>query len=177
MRLPDGSAVQSSDYKPLETIVSKAVKERQKFERLVMTKDELLEMFKYNKYKQHIIKDKIPDGTSTTVYRNGPLIDLCRGPHVPDTSRIETFQIMKNSASYFLGDAANDSLQRIYGISFPDKKQMAAHLKFLEEAAKRDHRLIGKNQELFYFEDVSPGSAMWLRECSIPCCPACYRKT
>lgn len=71
---------------------------------------------------------------------------------------------MKNSASYFLGDAANDSLQRIYGISFPDKKQMAAHLKFLEEAAKRDHRLIGKQQELFYFEEASPGSAMWLRE-------------
>lgn len=127
-----------------------------------MTKEELLEMFKYNKYKQHIIKDKIPDGTSTTVYRNGPLIDLCRGPHVPDTGRIETFQIMKNSASYFLGDAANDSLQRIYGISFPDKKQMAAHLKFLEEASKRDHRLIGKQQELFFFDDISPGSAMWL---------------
>lgn len=74
------------------------------------------------RYKQHIINDKIPDGTSTTVYRCGPLIDLCRGPHVPNTGRIKAFEIMKNSASYFLGDAKNDSLQRIYGVSFPDKK-------------------------------------------------------
>ncbi|KAK7992290.1 Bcths1 [Apiospora saccharicola] len=162
MGLPEGAAVQASDWKPIENIVSSIVKEKQKFERLTMTKDELLEMFNYNKYKQHIIKDKIADGTSTTVYRNGPLIDLCRGPHVPDTGRIEAFAVMKNSASYFLGDAKNDSLQRIYGVSFPDKKQMAAHKKFLEEAAKRDHRKIAKDQELFFFDEMSPGSAMWL---------------
>lgn len=162
MALPEGAAVQTTDWKPLETIVSKVVKEKQKFERLVMTKEELLEMFKYNKYKQHIIKDKIPDGTSTTVYRNGPLIDLCRGPHVPDTGRIEAFTILKNSASYFLGNQENDSLQRVYGVSFPDKKQMAEHKKMLEEAAKRDHRKIGKDQELFFFDPVSPGSAFWL---------------
>ncbi|KAK4228182.1 putative threonyl-tRNA synthetase [Podospora fimiseda] len=162
MALPEGAAVQSSDWAPLEAIVSKVVKEKQPFQRLEMSKEDLLKMFSYNKYKQHIINDKIEDGTRTTVYRNGPLIDLCRGPHVPDTSRIEAFAIMKNSSSYFLGDANNDSLQRIYGVSFPDKKQMAAHKKFLEEAAKRDHRLIGKQQELFYFEECSPGSAMWL---------------
>ncbi|KAK3305533.1 uncharacterized protein B0T15DRAFT_200836 [Chaetomium strumarium] len=162
MALPGGAAVQSSDWAPLESIVSKIVKEKQPFQRLEMTKEDLLKMFAYNPYKVHIIKDKIPDGTKTTVYRNGPLIDLCRGPHVPDTSRVEAFAIMKNSSSYFLGDANNDSLQRIYGVSFPDKKQMAAHKKFLEEAAKRDHRLIGKQQELFYFEECSPGSAMWL---------------
>lgn len=69
---------------------------------------------------------------------------------------------MKNSASYFLGDKDNDSLQRIYGISFPDKKQMAEHKKFLEEAAKRDHRKIGRDQELYFFHELSPGSAMWL---------------
>ncbi|KAF3763622.1 threonyl-tRNA synthetase [Cryphonectria parasitica EP155] len=162
MALPDGAAVQETDWKPLETIVSKVAKEKQKFERLVMTKEELLDMFKYNKYKQHIIKDKIPDGTSTTVYRNGPLIDLCRGPHVPDTGRIEAFSILKNSASYFLGNQENDSLQRVYGVSFPDKKLMAEHKKMLEEAAKRDHRKIGKDQELFFFDPVSPGSAFWL---------------
>ncbi|KAK4246369.1 hypothetical protein C7999DRAFT_33260 [Corynascus novoguineensis] len=162
MALPGGAAVTSSDWAPLESLVSKIVKEKQPFQRLEMSKEDLLKMFAYNPYKVHIIKDKIPDGTKTTVYRNGPLIDLCRGPHVPDTSRIEAFAIMKNSSSYFLGDANNDSLQRIYGVSFPDKKQMAAHKKFLEEAAKRDHRLIGKQQELFYFEECSPGSAMWL---------------
>jgi threonyl-tRNA synthetase len=140
MALPEKAAVESSDYKPLETIVSSIVKEKQVFQRLSLSKEDLLEMFKSNPYKQHIIKDKIPDGTSTTVYRNGPLIDLCRGPHVPHTGRIKQFKVMKNSASYFLGDANNDSLQRIYGVSFPDKDRMQEHLKYLEEAAKRDHR-------------------------------------
>jgi hypothetical protein len=69
---------------------------------------------------------------------------------------------VKNSASYFLGDANNDSLQRVYGISFPDKKQMTDYKKFLEEAAKRDHRKIGKEQELFFFNDLSPGSCFFL---------------
>jgi threonyl-tRNA synthetase len=161
MALPAGAAVQQSDWKPLETIVSRIVKEKQKFERLVISKEDLLEMFKGNPYKQHVIKEKVTE-PSTTVYRNGPLIDLCRGPHVPDTGRIETFAIMKNSASYFLGDPKRDSLQRIYGVSFPDKKQMAEHKKFLEEAAKRDHRKIGREQELFFFHELSPGSAMWL---------------
>ena len=119
-------------------------------------------MFKDNKYKQHIIKDKIPDGSDTTVYRCGPLIDLCRGPHVPNTGRIKAFAIMKNSASYFLGNAENDSLQRVYGVSFPDKKLMDEHKKYLEEAAKRDHRKIGQEQDLFFFHELSPGSCFFL---------------
>lgn len=162
MALPEKAAVESSDYKPLETIVSSIVKEKQVFQRLSLSKEDLLEMFKSNPYKQHIIKDKIPDGTFTTVYRNGPLIDLCRGPHVPHTGRIKQFKVMKNSASYFLGDANNDSLQRIYGVSFPDKDRMQEHLKYLEEAAKRDHRKIGKEQELFFFHEYSPGSCFFL---------------
>lgn len=162
MRLPEGAPVQQADWKPLETIVGKIIKEKQPFERLEMTKEELLEMFKYNEYKRYYIDTKVPDGTSSTVYRNGPLIDLCPGPHIPDTGRVEAFAIEKNSASYWLADQANDSLQRVYGISFPDKKLMAAHKKFLEEAAKRDHRRLGQEQELFFFSDLSPGSAMWL---------------
>lgn len=122
MALPEMAAVTEADHKPLKQIAEKAIKEKQPFERLELSKEDLLEMFAYNKYKQHIIQDKIPDGTRTTVYRCGPLIDLCRGPHVPHTGRIKAFEIMKNSASYFLGDAKNDSLQRIYGVSFPDKK-------------------------------------------------------
>ncbi|OBT64172.1 threonyl-tRNA synthetase [Pseudogymnoascus sp. 23342-1-I1] len=161
MALPEGAAVQQSDWKPIETLFSKIVKEKQQFERLVISKEDLLEMFKGNPYKQHVIKEKVTE-PKTTVYRNGPLIDLCRGPHVPNTGRIETFAIMKNSASYFLGDPKRDSLQRIYGVSFPDKKMMAEHKKFLEEAAKRDHRKIGREQELFFFHEMSPGSAMWL---------------
>ncbi|OTA53020.1 threonyl-tRNA synthetase [Hypoxylon sp. EC38] len=162
MALPGGAAVQQSDWAPLERIVSDIVKDRQRFERLEVSKQDLLDMFSYNKYKQYIISTKIPDGTSTTVYRNGPLIDLCRGPHVPDTGRVEAFSIMKNSASYWLGSQDNDSLQRIYGVSFPDKKKMAEHKKFLEEAAKRDHRKLGKEQELFMFHEMSPGSTFFL---------------
>ncbi|KAI9189803.1 threonyl-tRNA synthetase [Blastocladiella emersonii ATCC 22665] len=162
MAIPSGRPVTQGDYPALETLAGKIAQDKQPFERLVLKKEDLLEMFKHNPYKVHIIQDKIPDGTSTTVYRCGPLIDLCRGPHVPHTGRIKAFSVMKNSASYFLGDAKNDSLQRIYGVSFPDKKQLAEHKKFLEEAAKRDHRKIGREQELFFFHELSPGSAFFL---------------
>ncbi|KAI7867143.1 hypothetical protein BDF14DRAFT_1727140 [Spinellus fusiger] len=160
-------SVTQQDYASLEKLVATISKEKQPFERLVISKENLLEMFKHNPYKVHIIQDKIPDNTSTTVYRCGPLIDLCVGPHVPHTGRVKTLAITKarrrvNSSSYFLGDAKNDSLQRIYGISFPDKKQMTDYKKFIEEAAKRDHRKIGKEQELFFFHELSPGSAFML---------------
>ncbi|KAI0317987.1 hypothetical protein OF83DRAFT_1118571 [Amylostereum chailletii] len=154
--------VSNSDYPALEKVVDSAVKEKQKFERLVVSKEKLLEMFHYNKYKKYLIETKVPDGTSTTVYRCGPMIDLCVGPHIPHTGKIKAFMITKNSSSYFLGDSNNDTLQRIYGISFPDKKQMTEYKAFLAEAAKRDHRKIGKEQELFFFNDLSPGSAFWL---------------
>ena len=155
-------AVSQNDFGSLEKLSTKAIKEKQKFVRLSLTKDQLLEMFAYNKYKVQFILDKIPDGTSTTVYRCGPLIDLCVGPHIPHTGKIKALKVLKNSSSYFLGDAANDSLQRVYGISFPDKKLMDEHLKFLKEASERDHRKIGKEQELFLFNELSPGSAFWL---------------
>ncbi|WFD34886.1 threonine--tRNA ligase [Malassezia cuniculi] len=154
--------VRSEDFAPLETLIGMAIKDKQPFERAVLTKEQLLEMFHYNKYKLHIINSKIPDGTSTTVYRCGPMIDLCIGPHIPHTGRIKAMTVLKNSASYFLGNQANDSLQRLYGISFPDKKQMTEYKKFLEEAAKRDHRRIGREQELFMFHELSPGSCFWL---------------
>lgn len=163
MGIEDGKRVIShSDYGQVEGVVKKVVKEKQKFERLEMTKEELLEMFKYNRYKQYLINTKIPDGTSSTVYRCGALIDLCRGPHVQHTGRIKSFKLVKNSAAYFLGDSNNESLQRLYGVSFPDKARLDAHMKFLEEAANRDHRKIGKEQELFTFNELSPGSAFWL---------------
>ncbi|KIP05628.1 hypothetical protein PHLGIDRAFT_24993 [Phlebiopsis gigantea 11061_1 CR5-6] len=154
--------VTHADYPSLEKVSDLAIKEKQKFERLVVPKETLLEMFAYNKYKKQIIESKIPDGTSTTVYRCGPMVDLCVGPHIPHTGKIKSFMVTKSSASYFLGDPKNDSLQRIYGISFPDKKQMTEYKHFLEEAAKRDHRKIGKEQELFFFNELSPGSAFFL---------------
>ncbi|CAA7269894.1 unnamed protein product [Cyclocybe aegerita] len=154
--------VTNADYPALEKVSESAIKDKQKFERLVVSKEKLLEMFNYNKYKQYLIQTKVPDGTSTTVYRCGPMVDLCVGPHIPHTGKIKAFMITKNSACYFLGDANNDSLQRIYGISFPDKKQLTEYKVFLAEAAKRDHRKIGKDQELFFFNDLSPGSCFFL---------------
>ncbi|KAI9685258.1 MAG: threonyl-tRNA synthetase [Bathelium mastoideum] len=162
MALPNSEVVQPSDWKPLVDIAQKAIKDKAPFERLIITKAELQEMFKNNKYKLHLIDQRVKDGESTTVYRSGVFIDLCRGPHVPNTGRIKTFDILRSSASYFLGDQNNDSVQRIYGISFPDKKQMEEHKKYLEEAAKRDHRRIGKDQELFFFHEFSPGSCFFL---------------
>lgn len=158
----DERVVTNSDYPALEKLSDLAVKEKQRFERLVVSKEKLLEMFKYSKYKTHLIQTKIPDGTSTTVYRCGPMIDLCVGPHIPHTGKIKAFMVTKNSASYFLGDPNGDSLQRIYGISFPDKKQLSEYKEFLAEAARRDHRKIGKEQELFFFNDLSPGSCFFL---------------
>ncbi|KAF8153241.1 hypothetical protein B0H34DRAFT_662629 [Crassisporium funariophilum] len=158
----DERPVTNADYPALEKVSEAAIKEKQKFERLVVSKEKLLEMFNYNKYKKYLIETKVPDGTSTTVYRCGPMVDLCVGPHIPHTGKIKAFMVTKNSASYFLGDSNNDSLQRIYGISFPDKKQLAEYKVFLAEAAKRDHRKIGKDQELFFFNDLSPGSCFFL---------------
>jgi threonyl-tRNA synthetase len=88
-------AVSTDDYAPLEKIAMSAIQEKQPFQRLDLDKNTLLEMFKYSKYKVHFIKDKIPDGGSTTVYRCGPLIDLCTGPHIPHTGRIKAFSVMK----------------------------------------------------------------------------------
>ncbi|CAR21241.1 threonine--tRNA ligase THS1 [Lachancea thermotolerans CBS 6340] len=154
--------VSQNDFPALESVSKNVIKEKQKFERLVMSKEDLLKMFHYSKFKTYLVSTKVPDGGSTTVYRCGKLIDLCVGPHIPHTGRIKAFKLLKNSSCYFLGDSNNDSLQRIYGISFPDKKLMDAHLKFLAEASMRDHRKIGREQELFYFNEMSPGSCFWL---------------
>jgi threonyl-tRNA synthetase len=109
---------------PVEKEVQKIMKAKQKFHRLVVTKEELLELFAGNPFKEQIIKTKIADGTRTTVYKCGDLIDLCRGPHVPHTGRVKAFAATRHSATSWLGDTENDSLQRMYGISFPDKKML-----------------------------------------------------
>jgi threonyl-tRNA synthetase len=79
-------------------------------------------LFKYNPFKHQLISVKVPDGSRTTVYRNGDLIDLCRGPHLPDTSKMKAFSVLRNSSTNWLGNTSNDSLQRVYATAFPDKK-------------------------------------------------------
>ncbi|XP_017718881.1 PREDICTED: probable threonine--tRNA ligase 2, cytoplasmic isoform X2 [Rhinopithecus bieti] len=154
-------AVSSTELSALENICKAIVKEKQPFERLEVSKEILLEMFKYNKFKCRILNEKV-DTATTTVYRCGPLIDLCKGPHVRHTGKIKTIKIFKNSSTYWEGNPEMETLQRIYGISFPDNKMMRTWEKFQEEAKNRDHRKIGKEQELFFFHDLSPGSCFFL---------------
>ncbi|KAI8777464.1 threonine--tRNA ligase, cytoplasmic isoform X1 [Biomphalaria glabrata] len=153
--------VSSNELPDLETLAKNITKEKQLFERLEMTKEDLLKMFEYNEFKQRIINEKI-DTPTTTVYRCGPLIDLCRGPHVRHTGKVKAIAVTKNSSTYWEGNAEAESLQRIYGISFPEPKQLKEWKHFQEEAAKRDHRRIGKEQELFFFHELSPGSCFFL---------------
>ncbi|XP_004056889.4 threonine--tRNA ligase 2, cytoplasmic [Gorilla gorilla gorilla] len=154
-------AVSSTELSALENICKAIIKEKQPFERLEVSKEILLEMFKYNKFKCCILNEKVNTAT-TTVYRCGPLIDLCKGPHVRHTGKIKTIKIFKNSSTYWEGNPEMETLQRIYGISFPDNKMMRDWEKFQEEAKNRDHRKIGKEQELFFFHDLSPGSCFFL---------------
>ncbi|ONH90792.1 hypothetical protein PRUPE_8G074400 [Prunus persica] len=104
----------------------------------------------------------LPADQTITVYRCGPLVDLCRGPHIPNASFIKAFKCLKASAAYWRGNKDRESLQRVYGISYPDKKRLQTHMHKLEEAKKYDHRVLGKNQELFFFDPVSPGSCFFL---------------
>jgi len=150
------------NFAEIENMAKTIVKENQAFERCTMTKQDALDLFSDNPFKVALISSKVPDDALTSVYRNGKFIDLCRGPHVPTTAKFKAFKIMKNSSAYWLGKAENDSLQRLYGVSFPTEKLLKAHLTMLEEAAKRDHRNLGKTQELFFFHPtLSPGSCFW----------------
>ncbi|PFH37643.1 threonyl-tRNA synthetase family protein [Besnoitia besnoiti] len=159
-----GSAtVTEESYAQLEKAAHRVIKEDQPFRRLVCSRQEALELFADNPFKVQLIRSKIPADGRTTVYRCGQLVDLCRGPHVPSTGKVKAFQVSKHSATYWLGRQNLDSLQRVYGVSFPDKKQLKEYLQLLEEAKKRDHRVVGQNLHLFFFDtNVSPGSCFWL---------------
>lgn len=161
MFLDGPKAVSSSEFGDLENICRSIMKDKQRFERLEVHKETLLEMFKYNKFKCRILNEKVSTPT-TTVYRCGPLIDLCRGPHVRHTGKIKALKIYKNSSTYWEGRSDMETLQRIYGVSFPDANMLKQWERFQEEAKNRDHRKIGKDQELFFFHDLSPGSCFFL---------------
>ncbi|TKW09672.1 hypothetical protein SEVIR_6G118300v4 [Setaria viridis] len=145
----------------IESQAHKAVAEKQPFERIEVSRAEALEMFAENKFKVEIINE-LPEDKTITVYRCGPLVDLCRGPHIPNTSFVKAFACLKASSSYWRGKADRESLQRVYGISFPDSKRLKEYKHLLEEAKKRDHRLLGQAQELFFFHPLSPGSCFFL---------------
>ncbi|KAJ3676118.1 hypothetical protein LUZ60_003530 [Juncus effusus] len=140
-------------FKNIKAQADKAVAEKQPFERIEVSRSQALEMFAENQFKMEIINE-LPEDKKITVYGCGPLVDLCRGPHIPNTSFVRAFACLKASSSYWKGKADQESLQRVYGISYPDQKRLKEYLHILEEAKKRDHRVIGPAQELFFFNPV-----------------------
>ncbi|MPS26053.1 threonine--tRNA ligase [Pigmentiphaga sp.] len=112
------------------------------------------------KYKAEIIAS-IPDNQTISLYREGDFIDLCRGPHVPSTGKLKVFKLMKVAGAYWRGDSKNEMLQRIYGTAWAKKEDQDAYLTMLEEAEKRDHRKLGRELDLFHFQDEAPGLVFW----------------
>jgi len=143
------------DLKKIEQKMKELVKQKVPLEREMISKEKALELFKDNEFKIEMINE-LEEGT-ISVYREGSFVDLCRGPHVPHTGLIKAFKLTKIAGAYWRGDANNKQLQRIYGISFPKKEQLKEHIRMLEEAAKRDHRKIGKALDLYSFHVEAPG--------------------
>ncbi|KAL1555068.1 threonine--tRNA ligase [Salvia divinorum] len=155
-------------FKHIEAAAKKAVDEKQPFERIEVTRQQAIDMFSDNPFKVEIIKD-LPEDKTITVYRCGPLVDLCRGPHIPSTAFVKAFSCLKASSAYWRGNKDRESLQRVYGISFPDQKRLKEYKAMLEEAKKYDHRELTKKQELFFFHPLSPGSCFFLPHGSRVC--------
>ncbi len=150
------------DLAKIEKNMKKLVKQSLKIERSEMSRDEAIEFFKAKgeHYKAEII-ESIPADQTLSLYKQGDFIDLCRGPHVPTTSRLKAFKLMKLAGAYWRGNSDNEMLQRVYGTAWATKEELEAHLHRLEEAEKRDHRKIGKTQDLFHMQEEAPGMVFW----------------
>ena len=151
------------DLAAIEDEMKKIVNAHIPFEYSEMSREEAKALLegKNQPYKLERLAD-IEEGSKITFYTIGDFADLCRGPHVEHTGQIGAFKLMNVAGSYFRGDENNQMLQRIYGVAFPDKAELNAYLRMLEEAKKRDHRKLGKELELFSFsENVGPGLVLW----------------
>jgi len=151
------------DLEKIEEKAKEIIKRNLKVERIELSKDEAIKIFKEKgeDFKIELINEI--EGDKVSCYKQGDFIDLCTGPHLPRTGLVKAFKILSSSSSYWKKDEKGPVLQRIYGISFPDKKQLEEYLKNLEEAKKRDHRKLGKELGLFHYsEDVGPGLILWL---------------
>ncbi|WP_412521046.1 threonine--tRNA ligase [Staphylococcus simulans] len=154
--------ISSDDFPEIEKTMKQIVNENHKIERKVVSRDEAKDFFKDDPYKQELI-DAIPEDENVTLYTQGEFTDLCRGVHVPSTSKIKEFKLLSTAGAYWRGDSDNKMLQRIYGTAFFDKKELKAHLKMLEERKERDHRKIGKELDLFMNSQlVGAGLPLWL---------------
>ncbi len=150
------------DLAKIEKKMNAIVKQNLPIERMEMTREEAVKFFKSmgEHYKAEII-ESIPTNEVLSLYKQGDFVDLCRGPHVPSTSKLKAFKLMKLAGAYWRGDSNNEMLQRVYGTAWENKEDLAAHLYRLEEAEKRDHRKIGKVQNLFHTQEEAPGMVFW----------------
>src|SRR5438876_3673626 len=166
--------ISPEDFPKIEEEMKKEIKANHVFERVVVTREQafqdaqsgrlgaLSERPAPSKFKIGNLED-IPEGEPISYYRNGDFLDLCAGPHVMRTGNIGAFKLTSVASAYYKGDEKNPQLQRIYGTAFKNKTEMEAYFTMLEEAKKRDHRKLGKEMELFCFdEDVGPGLPLWL---------------
>ncbi|MES9811836.1 MAG: threonine--tRNA ligase [Candidatus Thiodiazotropha sp.] len=152
------------DLKKIEQRMHEIVKRNLPLQREVWDREEAIRTFDSigEKYKVEIIKEFIPEGEEVSAYRQGDWFDVCRGPHLPSTGMLgKGFKLMKVAGAYWRGDSNNEMLQRIYGTAWRDKKELKTYLHRLEEAEKRDHRKIGKAQDLFHTQEEAPGMAFW----------------
>ncbi|MDD3264144.1 MAG: threonine--tRNA ligase [Candidatus Nanoarchaeia archaeon] len=150
------NAFNQEDFVKIEEEFRKIVKEDLPFERKEISKSEALELFKDNKYKIEIIKE-LPENETITIYKLGEFIDLCRGPHLPSSKYVKSFKVMSTSGAYWRADSSNDQLQRVYGVSYQSNKELNDYLELLEEAKRRDHKILGRQMDLFSFSEYAPG--------------------
>lgn len=152
-----------ADLEAIEKKMAEIVDRDEPIVREEKPRDEAIAFFKEKgeKYKVELIED-LPADAVISFYRQGGFIDLCRGPHLPSTGKVgKAFKLMKVAGAYWRGDSSREQLQRIYGTAWADKKALDAYLLQLEEAEKRDHRKLGREMDLFHFEDVAPGDIFW----------------
>ncbi|MFQ3171410.1 MAG: threonyl-tRNA synthetase [Oleispira sp.] len=152
----------TDDLAAIESRMKSLIKTNYDVVKRIQTRGEVVEIFKAREehYKLQLIDD-MPDVESMGLYYHEEYVDMCRGPHVPNTRFLPHFKLMKISGAYWRGDSNNEQLQRIYGTAWSNKKELKSHLNMLEEAEKRDHRRLGKELDLFHFSEEAPGSVFW----------------
>ncbi len=150
------------DFPKIEKEMEAIIKKDEKFERKVLTQSEAKKLFKLDPYKSELIEDIQRKGEEISIYQTGEFVDLCHGPHVSSTKEIGAFKLLKIAGAYWKGDAKNSQMQRIYGTAFASKKELEEYLHRLEEAKKRDHRILGEQLDLVMIHEYSPGSPFFL---------------
>ena len=157
-----GRSLSTADFEAIEAEMKKLVKADEPIVRRTITVEEGREIFAGQDYKLELLEEYAAKGWELSIYTQGDFTDLCAGPHLMSTGMLKAMKLTKVAAAYWRADASRDSLDRLYGIAFPKASMLEEHLKMLEEAAKRDHRKLGKELGLFAFRDEAPGFPFYL---------------